>query len=124
MDSMAAFALGQANRGNEAKVFDWEKAARLIKERGATSASAGLSQDWEYTGGEILRDGKPVPHEDTYVYLASTWATPELEIDGEIIDCYRMESETPGWNSATYWPDKALAILTPNAKGKRPSQRS
>ena len=32
-------------------VFDWNKAAQIIKERGATNASAGLSGDWEYTGG-------------------------------------------------------------------------
>lgn len=109
---MTAFMYGEANRGKEQKVFDWEKAARIIKERGATEASAGLSGDWEYTGGEILRDGKPVPADDTYVFLSSTWATPELEIDGETIDCYKMESETPGWNSGTYWPEEALNILS------------
>lgn len=114
MDTLSAFALGQANRGKEMMVFDWEKAARLIMERRATSASAGLASDWEYTGGEILRDGKPVPREETYVYLASTWAKPELEIDGETIDCFRMESEVPGWDADTYWPPEAMAIL--NAK--------
>ncbi len=115
MDNMSAFAMGQANRGNELKVFDWELAAKIIKERGALNASAGLSGDWEWTGGKILRDGTPVPKDETYTYLASTWATPELEIDGETIDCYRIQSETPGWDSGTYWPDEALAILTPNA---------
>lgn len=115
MDTMSAFLRNQASQGNEMMVFDWEKAATLIKERGATRASAGLSQDWEYTGGEIFRDGKPVPSEETYVYLASTWATPEIEIDGETVDCYLMESETPGWDSDTYWPPEALAILGANA---------
>ena len=91
-------------------VFDWEKAAPLIKERDAKNASAGLSGDWEYTGGPILRDGKPVPKEEACVYLASTWATPELEIDGETIDCYRMESATPDWDAHTYWPKTALSI--------------
>lgn len=96
-------------------VFDWVQAAQIIKERGAKTASAGLSGDWEWTGGKILADGKPIPKDETYTYLASTWAPPELEVDGEIIDCYRMASETPGWGSDTYWPDEALAILTPNA---------
>ena len=111
MDSLMAFAMGQANRGREPMVFDWDKAAMIIKERGAMSASAGLSGDWEYTGGEILEDGKPVPKEDTYVYLASTWATPELSIDGDLIDCFKMAGETDGWDSDTYWPESALKIL-------------
>lgn len=111
MDTMSAYVLGQANRGMEAMVFDWENAARIIKERGAKNASAGLDDDWEWTGGEILRDGKPVPEDETHVYLASTWATPELEVAGETIPCFRMESETPGWHSGTYWPPEALAIL-------------
>jgi hypothetical protein len=111
MDSITGFALGEANRGKELMVFDWEQAARLIRERGAKSASAGLASDWEYTGGEILTDGKPTPVDETHVYLASTWATPELEIDDVRMDCYRMQSETPGWSSDTYWPEEALAIL-------------
>lgn len=111
MDTLSAFAMGQANRNKELKVFDWHKAAKLIKESGSKNASAGLSGDWEWTGGEIFRDGKPVPKEDTYTYLASTWATPELMHDGEMIDCYLMQSQTPGWDEDTYWPDSALAIL-------------
>ena len=111
MDTMTAFAMGQANQGKELKVFDWEKAAQVIRERKANHACAGLSGDWEWTGGDILRDGKPVPIEDTYTYLASTWATPELEVDGDIVSCYRMQSETPGWDSSTYWPPEALEIL-------------
>lgn len=111
MDSLAAFAMGQANRGKEQMVFDWEKAARLIKERQPAEAGAGLSGDWEWTGGPIFKDGAPVPREDTYTFLASTWATPELDLDGEMIDCFRMQSQTPGWDSGTYWPPEALAIL-------------
>jgi hypothetical protein len=111
MDTFSAFALGEANRGKEPKVFDWDRAAKLIVERGAKNAEAGLAGDWDATGGAILADGKPVPRDETYAYLASTWATPELDIDGDVIECYRMASTTPGWDSATYWPDSALAIL-------------
>lgn len=109
MDTMSAFAMGEANRGKELKVFDWNKAAEIIKEKGCKNAAAGLSGDWEWTGGSILQGGK-IP-EDSYTYLASTWATPELEIDGEIIDCYKMQSETDGWDSDTFWPDSAKKIL-------------
>lgn len=108
MDTMMAFAMGNANRGKKQMVFDWKKAARLIKKRGAKHAAAGLAGDWGYTGGDILRDGKPIPRSDTYTFLASTWATPELEIDGETIDCWTYTSR---WNSGTYWPKSALDIL-------------
>lgn len=90
-------------------VFDWDKAARLIKERNARSASAGLRNDWEWTGGTIFVDGKP--DKESYTYLASTWATPELLIDGETIDCWRYANETPDWNHETKWPESALALL-------------
>ena len=90
-------------------VFDWDKAARLIKERKAENASAGLSGDWEHTGGDIYRDSKPIY--DSYTYLASTWATPEIEIDGEVFSCYKMQSEAPDWDSGTKWPQSALDIL-------------
>lgn len=109
MDSLSAYAMGQATKGKERMIFDWEKAARLIVEAGARTASAGLSGDWEWTGGSILIDGKPA---DDYTYLASTWATPELAIDdGPVIDCYRMKSDVPGWNEHTQWPPEAMAIL-------------
>lgn len=111
MNSFDAIARGMANRGKERMVFDWDKAAQIIKERKAQRAAAGLCEDWEYTGGCIYRDGEPV--KDSCTYLASTWAVPELYIDGddETIPCYRMESETPGWDADTKWPDSALAIL-------------
>ena len=114
MDSISAFARGMAARaaGSPLMVFDWDKAARRIKESGATHASAGLAGDWEWTGGEILRDGKPVDKGDTYTYLASIWATPELELDGVREDCWLLADKTPGWTSETYWPESALTILT------------
>jgi hypothetical protein len=115
MDTLSAFAMGQANRGKEPMFFDWIKAATIIVERGAKEASAGLAGDWEWTGGPILKNGKPVRKEDTYTYLASTWATPQLEVDGDLIDCFVMKSKTDGWDSETYWPDEALEILNRRA---------
>ena len=109
MDTMEAFAMGNANRNKELMVFDWHKATKLIKERNATEASAGLSGDWEWTGGNIFSDGKP--DTESYTYLASTWATPEIEIDGEVIDCFIMQNESHGWGCDTKWPESALALL-------------
>lgn len=111
MDTLTALAIGSVNRDKKLMVFDWEKAARLIKERKARHASAGLSGDWDCTGRTIFRDWKPMEKDDTNASLASTWATPEIDIEGETIDCYRFASETPGWDGDTYWPLSALAIL-------------
>jgi hypothetical protein len=108
MDSAAAFIRGAASQGNRPRVFDWDEAARRIKARGATEASAGLQDDWEWTGGSILTDG--APDSDTYTYLASTWAIPELDTGDGREDCWRYMDETD-WDSGTYWPESALAIL-------------
>ena len=109
METSRAFEMGELNRGRELKVFDWDKAARRIKETGTDFAKAGLQSDWEWTGGTIFQDGKP--NHDSYTYLASTWATPELDLGNGPEDCYKMQSETDGWHSGTKWPDSALKIL-------------
>lgn len=109
MNSIAAFAMGEATRGNEQKVFDWDKAARLIKERKPEYADAFLAMDREWTGGCIYEDGEPFYN--AYTYLASTWAIPTIDMDGEEIPCYKMQHEVPDWNSDTKWPESALKIL-------------
>ena len=114
MDTASAFARGNSSRGKEEMVFDWCKAATLIKESGCKTASAGLSEDWEWTGGQIFDEGKP--YSEDYIFLASTWATPELELDGEIIPCFKMQSEIPNWGSGTKWPKEAIKILNKENK--------
>lgn len=110
MDTLKAFALGAAARaaGNEAMVFYWDKAAALIKKKKPEWASAGLSGDWDWTGDCIYEEGKPVT--DSYTYLASIWATPELNMDGKIVACWKPMKET-SWDSDTKWPASALKIL-------------
>lgn len=108
MDSFSAFARGQATRGEPKMVFDWDKAARLIADRQPVVARAGLHSDWEWTGGTIYSGGAPIL--DDYTYLASTWATPELDIDGDVTPCFKMEADTD-WGSDTKWPESALTIL-------------
>jgi hypothetical protein len=111
MDTLSAFKRGQFTKDNEPMVFDWELAAMMIKEKKPHIASAGLRDDWTYTGGCIYKHGKPVKKEDTYTYLASKWAVPEIELDGIRYPCYKMKSKTPGWDADTYWPAEALKIL-------------
>lgn len=109
-------ALAQAarRRGEVGKVFDWDKAARLIAESRPVRAEAGLARDWPSTGGEIWRDGKPVPQDETYTYLASAWATPQLILDygdqEDTVDCWVPETDTE-WGADTYWPESALALV-------------
>ena len=113
MDTMSAYLRGQASREKEPMVFDWDKAASLIRERKPKIAAAGLQSDWEWTGGTIYAEGKPVT--ESYTFLASTWATPELDLDGEIIECWRYKAQTPGWDSGTKWPESALSLLAESA---------
>lgn len=105
MDTLSALAKSLTSN-RKRRVFDWDKAARLIKENKPFEARAGLSGDWEWTGGTIYRDGKTV---DEYTYLSSNWATPELELDGKVVDCFTTEDS--GWDAHTKWPESALKIL-------------
>jgi hypothetical protein len=92
------------------RVFDWDTAARRIVAEQPDNAGAGLQDDWEWTGGDIYRDGEIVPQEDTYTYLMSTWAVPELALDGIPGSCWVWADESE-WDESTYWPDTARAIL-------------
>jgi hypothetical protein len=111
MDTMSAFVRGESARaaGARTKVFDWDKAALIIRDRKPIRVEAGLSGDWEYTGGTIYRAGAVV--RDEYTYLASVWATPQIAIDGDVEDCWVYEDESNGWEAHTKWPDSSLAIL-------------
>jgi hypothetical protein len=111
MDTFKAFVMGTINCNKETMVFDWLKAANIIKQKKPKQASAGLSGDWEWTGGKIWENGKPIAKKDTYTYLESTWAVPELMIDGKTIECYEMKHKLPMYDCHTYWPKEALDII-------------
>ena len=42
------------------RVFDWDTAAQILREKNATVASAGLRDSWSDTWGVILKDGTPI----------------------------------------------------------------
>ena len=120
MDTMAAFAMAQANYGAEHKVFDWNEAARLIKKLKPASAVAGLKDDLEWTSGTIYENGHPVY--DSYTYLSSNWATPILILEFENgntkeFSCYVMASTTK-WDANTKWPESSLKILTDDQESR------
>lgn len=99
------------------RVFDWEKAARLIAEKYCDHAVAGLAGDWDCTVVTILEDGRIVT--DPGTYLASNWAIPTLNIDGVDIECFVEYDSEDGfkWDASTSWPDEALAILNREVGG-------
>ncbi len=109
MDTMSAFAMGEANRGKRLMILDWDEAARRVVTAGVRNASAGLRSDWEYTGGEILLDGKPV--DDSDFYNGSTWAEPELDVGEGPESCWKFKNDAPdGWDG-NVWPESAKRIL-------------
>lgn len=109
MNSNIAIILGNLNRGNRMKVFDWNKAAIIIREEHIKNADAGLFEDFEWTGGQILEEGHPLVGE--YTYLASTWATPVLiDEDGYVYRCWTWEDQCE-WDAKTQWPTSAVLLL-------------
>ena len=104
------------------KIFDWIQAANYIREHHLTNAWAGLAEDWGYTAGIILEDGKIV--DNSYVFLYSDWATPALKyfkiVDNVsawitvpcFIDDVDLHHNPPhDWNEYTIWPEEALKIM-------------
>ena len=117
MDAMWAYAMGRANSGQEPKVFDWDKAAAMIANEQIKTAAAGLLEDWGYTAVDIIVNGElQLDDEFDFGFLASTWATPTIAIDGVHTPCWRLQSETPGWGATTRWPESARAILFGNGQ--------
>lgn len=112
------FAKGLQNRGQTHKVFDWDKAASIIKEHLIKHpdliAEAGLQGDWEYTGGVIFKDKQPTS--ENYTYLSSNWATPTLILswedeEQEELDCWTYMENECRFDSSSKWDEGSLAIL-------------
>lgn len=104
------------NRSKEEMVFDWEEAARRIVSSKTLHASAGLRGDWDWTGGVIFEYGRVFRERRTY--LSSTWAVPELEINGKRTPCFKIKSAAPDWDATTFWPKSALLILKQATKDR------
>ena len=110
MDTIHAYIMAETHRNQPLMIFDWMKCVKLIKEHNIKNATAGLEGDMEWTGGCILRNGKP--YKTDYTYLSSTWATPILvdKDTGTKYDCYVMEGHTR-YNEKSKWPKGALKAL-------------
>ena len=81
MDSMTAFFMGQAAQGNESMVFDWDKAAEIIRESKLVGFTAGdlgaISRIFERMrlAEEEINKGK------------ERWPKNEIVIDGLFLLC-------------------------------------
>jgi hypothetical protein len=105
------------------RVFDWEKAARLIVFFWPQEATAGMYDErdeavWRCTSGPIWLDCAPATVDQMHgMYLASIWATPILVMtdhdwDTDLqVECWVWQDEYPEWDAMTRWPDRALAII-------------
>lgn len=112
--NMRAMAMGAATKGQPMKVFDWDKAASIIREHNITDADAGLVEDWFWTGASILEDGKVPDREGWRPHCSSSWATPVIRWGEETRECWVMQDEAKERGFQTggaWWPDSALAIL-------------
>lgn len=102
--------------GNLQMAFNWDKAAQIIKEEFKKhpdlKAEAGLQGDWDYTGGVIFENGKPI--NNSYTYLSSNWAKPTLILEWDGIEQKEIVceiEECKRFNSSTKWDDISLSIL-------------
>lgn len=112
------FTSSRGKNRNQQKVFDWDKAAELIKkyykEDSNIVVEAGLDGDWDYTGGIIFEESKPTT--EHYTYLSSNWAIPILWI--KFSNSNKEDEEIPCWitgntrfNSESKWDEQSLKIL-------------
>lgn len=81
------------------KYMDWEKVKKTVEEHPDSVIYAGLMEDRNNTSGLIYARGK---FYNGYVYGASCWATPIVDVDGEEIECWTNDktkgsSDIPNW---------------------------
>lgn len=90
---------------------DWDKVSQFIEEHKEEilKVSAGLAEDWGCTAGKVWDYVRGyIPKDDTYVYGASAWATPAIEVvykDGRVesYECWKL-----GTDAHDYFKDEAV----------------
>ena len=96
-DFMSGFfgpsAIAGSNPIGNIKYMDWEKVKEIIETHQNAIIYAGLREDWNNTSGLIYARGK---YYDGYVYGASCWATPIVDVDGKEIECWTYEETKEG----------------------------
>lgn len=103
------------NSDKPVRIFNWDEAARRIKQANARSVIAGILEDPDNTAGLIFDREIPVMERVsgtmTFTVLGSVWGKPAMMIDNESPkECWILQSETE-WTPQTKWPQSALDIL-------------
>jgi hypothetical protein len=89
-------------------VFDWERAAKLMKAYDGENVRAGMKNAWTDfydNAGFILKNGEAVNEAGI---VASYNATPTIEIDGRLFPCFRWADES---DHSASWTDAAVEIM-------------
>lgn len=60
--------------------LDWKRAKKICEKYSECEVSAGLAEDWWWTGDVIFENGKRVKND---AYVASSWATPVVSVELE-----------------------------------------
>lgn len=82
------------------KYMDWDKVQKIVNENPNSVIYAGLMEDWNNTSGLIFAKGN---YYRGYVYGASVWATPIVDVDGEEIECWTYKETPYGSNRPDWW---------------------
>jgi hypothetical protein len=107
-----------ARKPGPLKVFDWDKAAKIIADNNPTMALAALAESGELTETLIVKDGIPLFNNHEHLGLLFTmWQTPSIaygNADGgmQVEDCWKLAEDTIGYKPNEVWPESARKILT------------
>lgn len=84
--------MGKANMKDDrwsGRILDWEALSIYLIKNKVQNCSIGLAEDWFFTGGALIREGKIVLDSNWY-WIHSTWATPVAICDDEVIPLWKL----------------------------------
>lgn len=102
------------------RVFDWDRAAALIKATGARTALAGIDKDWVSSSDSIFEDGRARADSACQAWTENPAMSPCLVLDGKRISCYKemWAGDISLADRKAIWPGRSAEALP--APPKRP----
>lgn len=98
-------AIAGSNPIGKMRYMDWEKVKEIIETHQNAIIYAGLREDWNNTSGLIYAKGK---YYNGYVFGASSWATPIVDVDGVEIECWTTEETIEGADKPSWLINRIL----------------
>lgn len=104
------------------RVFDWDRAAALIKATGAQTALAGIDKDWLSSSDSIFDDGRARVDSACQAWTENPNMSPCLELDGKRMPCFKemWVSDITVADRRAIWPGRSAEILPAPAKRPKP----